>query len=155
MNGLGTRLWWMDEWCNIFQIRIFNVSSSCTLRLSSLDCLTSVRSNCLPSCSLWRRHCSLAVALSSHARHPEAICLSQSVDSSALSYTVRSPLSQRTLKSFSMCAKLKCMCTFVPFVQFKYSVYGLTYVHRQTDMRMRFTISHASMGLAQARPNYG
>ena len=36
-------------------------SSPCTLRLSSLASLTSVRSDRLPSCSLWRRRCSLAV----------------------------------------------------------------------------------------------
>ena len=36
----------------------------------------------LPSCSLWCWHCSLAL---------DAICLSHSVDSSTLSYTVRSP----------------------------------------------------------------
>jgi len=45
--------------------------------------------------------------------------VSHSVDSSVLSYTVRSPWSysvdpsHRTLKSFSMCATLKCTCTFV------------------------------------------
>ena len=33
--------------------------------LSSLACLTSVCSDCLPSCSLWHRCCSLAVTLSS------------------------------------------------------------------------------------------
>ena len=40
-------------------------SSPCMLRLSSLASITSVRSDYLPSCSLWRRRCSLAVALSS------------------------------------------------------------------------------------------
>ena len=44
-------------------------------------CLTSVCSDHL-SCSLWRRLCNLA---------PDAICLSHSVDSSAMSYTVRNP----------------------------------------------------------------
>ena len=40
----------------------------CTCRLSNLACLTLVLSDCLPSCSLWRRCCSLAVALSSRSR---------------------------------------------------------------------------------------
>ena len=61
---------------------------------------------------------------------PDAICLSHSIDSSALSYMVRSPLSHPSawsqivrgpscqlalicLKSFSTCTNLKCMCTFV------------------------------------------
>ena len=83
-------------------------SSPGTGRLSSLACLTSVRSDHLPSCSLWCRCCSLA---------PNAICLSHSVDSSALSYTVRSPpsrsIAQNILKSFSTCTNLKCTCTFV------------------------------------------
>ena len=81
-------------------------SSQCTSRLSSLACLTSVPL----SCSLWRQRCSLA---------PDEICLSYSVDSSALSYTERNlpshsvHPSHRTLKSFSTCANLKCTCTFV------------------------------------------
>ena len=91
--------------------------------LSSLACLTSVCSDHLPSCSLWRRHCSLA---------PDAICLSHSVNSSALSYTVRilcrNPL-HRTLKNFSTCANLKCTLPSFLFVQLKFSVYG----HTQTD----------------------
>ena len=115
-------------------------SSLCTYRLSSLACLTSVCSDRLPSCSLWR-HCSLA---------PNAICLSHSVDSLALNYmyTVRSPpswsIAQNILKSFSTCANLKCTCTFV-------KLYMAT--SKQTYTRF-LQCSHASVGLAQARPNY-
>ena len=61
-------------------------SSPCKRRLSSLACLTSVRSDRLPSCSLWWRRCNLAVALSSRSRRDHVSC-------TQLSYTVRSPLS--------------------------------------------------------------
>ena len=96
--------WWVDEWCNIFSAKCVDTmdpslsnstlmdplnatdSSLCMHRLSlSLACLTSVRSDRVPSCSYWCQHCSLA---------PDAICLLHSVDSSVLSYTVRSPLSR-------------------------------------------------------------
>ena len=96
-------------------------------RLSSLACLISVRSDRLLSCSLF------ALALQSRSR---CICLSHSVDSSALNYTVRNlpsysvDPSHRTL---STCATLKC--TF-PFVQSKFSVYGLTYADRHTYTRV-------------------
>ena len=46
-------------------------SSPCTLRLSSLACFISVRSDRL--LFLLRRRCSLAVPLSSRSRRPEAI----------------------------------------------------------------------------------
>ena len=39
-----------------------------------------------------------------------------------------------------------------PFIQLKLSVYGLTYADRQTYTRV-LQCSHASVGLAQARPN--
>ena len=65
-------------------------SSPCTRHLSSLARLTLVHSDCLPSCSLWCRRCSLA---------SEAICLSHSVDSLVLSCTVRSPPSQPNFAS--------------------------------------------------------
>ena len=110
-------------------------SSLCTLCLSSLGCLTLVRSDRLPSCSLWRWRCSLAVALSSHSRRsrcPEAICLSHSVDSSALSYTVRSPSSHRTLKALARVQNWNARVPLFPFVQFKFSVYGLTQTDRHT-----------------------
>ena len=98
-------------------------SSSCMRHLSSLACLTSVRSDHLPSCSLWRQHCSLA---------PDAICFSHSVHSSALSYTVRSPPSWSIAQNiFRMCANLKCTLPSFPFVQLKFSVYG----HTQTDRK--------------------
>ena len=52
-------------------------SSPCMLRLSSLASLTLVRSDHLPSCSLWRQHCSLAVALSSRFIHNLSFALSR------------------------------------------------------------------------------
>ena len=67
-----------------------------TRRLSSLACLTSVCSD-LRFWSLWRRRCSLAVALSYRSRRNLSLALC------------------------STCAKL------YPFVQFKYSVYGRSY----------------------------
>ena len=94
-----------DECCTIFKIWMFNVQykltqsmdphyiyliprqwihwmqqtprSPCTCRLSSLGCLTSVHSDHLPSCSLWRRHCSLAIALSSCSRCSLSLALSR------------------------------------------------------------------------------
>ena len=106
-------------------------SLPCMCRLSlSLACLTSVCSDHLPSCFVWRRRCSLA---------PDAICLLHSVDSSALSYTVRSPLSQSigiAQNSFSACTNLKSMLPLFPFVQLKFSVYDHTQTDRQTDIHM-------------------
>ena len=93
-------------------------SSSCMRHLSSLACLTSVRSDHLPSCSLWCQHCSLA---------PDAICFSHSVHSSALSYTVRSP------PSWSIAQNIFRMCAFV---QLKFSVYGHTQTDRKTYTRV-------------------
>jgi len=117
-------------------------SSLCVRCLSSLPCLTSVHSDCLPSCSLWCWHCSLA---------PDAICLSHSVDSSALSYTVRSPPSHRTLAHVQI---WNVRVPSFPFVQFKFSVYGHTYACRQTDIHTHvLQCSPASVDLAQARPN--
>jgi len=52
-------------------------SSPCTLCLSSLAYLTSVHSDRLPSCSLWRRRWSLAVALSSRSRRNLSLALSR------------------------------------------------------------------------------
>ena len=104
-------------------------SSPCMCRLSlSLACLTSVCSDHFPSCFLWRRHCSLA---------SDAICLLRSVDSSALSYTVKSLPSQSigiAQISFSMCTNLKSMLPSFPFVQLKVLVYGHTQTDRQTDI---------------------
>jgi len=76
--------------CNFMLMDPLNATDSslcmrCLSNLGCLACLTSVRSDRLPSCSLWRQRCSLA---------PDAISLSHSVDSSALSYTVRNPPSQ-------------------------------------------------------------
>ena len=98
-RGIFICHWWVDEWCNIFKIQcsvqvdtmvpslsnskpmdLLNVtdsSSPCTSHLSSLACLTSVHSDCLPSCSLWHQHYSLAVALSSRSRCNLSLALSR------------------------------------------------------------------------------
>ena len=97
-------------------------SSPCTLRLSSLASLTSVRSDCLPSCSLWRRRCGLAVY------SPFLSLYTQS----ALSYTVWSPSSHI---SFSTCANLKCTYTFVSVRSIK--IFGIwPHVRRQTYLHV-------------------
>ena len=101
-------------------------SSPCMCCLSlSLACLTSVHSDHLPSCFLWRRHCSLA---------SDAICLLRSVDSSALSYTVKSLPSQSigiAQNSFSTCTILKSV-TFVSVHSIKiFSIWP--HANRQTD----------------------
>ena len=82
-------------------------SSPCTLHLSSLACLTSVCSDRLLFAPALQSSSSPFLSLQTHA-----ISLSRSVDSSALSYTVRSP-SSTVVKCFSTCTNLKCMCTFV------------------------------------------
>ena len=120
-------------------------SLPCMCRLSlSLACLTLVCSDHLPSCFLWRQCCSLA---------PNAICLLCSVDSSALSYTVRSPPSQSigiAQNSFSTCTNLKSMLPSFPFIQLKFSVYGHTQTDRQTYTRV-LQCSHASVVLGLLR----
>ena len=51
-------------------------------------------------------------------------------------------------------ANLKWTCTSVcPFVQFKFSVYGLTYVRTGHTCTRDLQCSHTSVWLAQARPN--
>ena len=113
-----------------------------TLRLSSLACLTLFRSDRLPSCcSLWRQRCSLA---------PDAICLSHSVDSWALTYTVRSPLLRSIAQNFSTCANLKCTCTFVSIR--KFSVYGHTQTDRQTDIHTRIAMQSREYGAHLGSP---
>ena len=80
------------SWRSVTSLVCLTTGCSAALRtrcLSSLASLTLVCSN-LCSWSLWRRRCSLAVALPL-AQDP--ICLLHSVDSSALSYMMRSPLS--------------------------------------------------------------
>ena len=151
--------WWVDEWCNIFKIYL-----QCKLTRWTPHCLTpcqwihwmrqtphhvlvwltSVRSDRLPSCSLWCLCCSLT---------PEAICLSHSVDSSALSYTVRSPPSQSITQNIARVQIWNVCVPSFPFVEFKFSVYGHTYADRQTYTHI-LQCSHASVGFTQACPNY-
>ena len=94
--------WWVDEWCNIFKIRIFNVQCKLTRwtphyltprqwihrTRQTLHCVRFVYQAkpplpqsaliaLIPSCSLWCRRCSLAVALSSHSRCNLSLTLSR------------------------------------------------------------------------------
>ena len=91
----------------------------------------------LLSCSLWRRRCSLA---------PDAICFSHSVDSSALTYTVRSPPSRSIAQNTY--ANLKCTLPSFPFAQLKVSVYG----HTQTD-RHTTRVLQCKCGARSGSPN--
>ena len=83
-------------------------------------------SDCLPSCSLWHWRCSLAL---------DTICLSHSVDSSVLSYTVRSPPSR------SIAQNIKHVCKFEIYVYFcSIKIFGIwSHANRQTDRQ-----THAS-----------
>ena len=84
--------------------------------ITSLPYLGLLSADCLPSCSLWRRCCSLAT---------DTICLSHSVDSSVLSYTVRSPLSRsiawNILKALARVRiwNVRVHLPSFPFVQFR------------------------------------
>ena len=131
-NSMFSTSWHNGSLTNFMLMDVLNVTDSSLhksiIYQASLPYL--VCSDHFLSCSLWRRLCSLT---------PDAIYLSHLVDSSALSYTVRSPrsfsavLSHRTLKSFSMCASLKCMCTFVSIRSIK--MFGIwPHVRRQTDI---------------------
>ena len=98
-------------------------SSPCTRRLSSLVCLTSVCSDRLPSCSLWRRCCSLAsrcnlsLALSIELHGEESsIAIHRTALARVQNWNVRIP-------SF-------------PFVQFKFQYMA---TRKQTDIH-----THAS-----------
>ena len=137
--------------CNSTLMDPLNVtdSSSCTGRVVYQALPRSTPIAFLPVLS-WRWCCSLAT---------DAICLLHSVDSSVLSYTVKSP------PSWSIAQKIKkLVCVQIwnvrvpsfPFVQFKLLVYGHTITDRQTD-RQTYThvlqCSHASVRLAQVRPN--
>ena len=118
LHYITPRRWihWFSDWLRQTPHR---VATHHSIIVSSLACLTSVRSDRLPSCSLWRRRCSLA---------PDAICLSYSVDSSALSL-IHGEGSSIAIHRTGTCGNLKCTCSqpSFPFVQFKFSVYGLTY----------------------------
>ena len=123
-------------------------SSPCTCRLSSLGCLaclTSVRSHRLPSCSLWCWRCSFV---------PNAICLSHSVDSSVLSYTMRNPpLPSIVLNSFSTCTNLKYTRTFVSVCSIK--IFGIwPHADRQTDIHMRLAMMSRWCEARCRSPNY-
>ena len=114
-------------------------STPCTLRQSSLASLTSARSDRLPSCSLWRRRCSLAVALSSRFRRN-------------LSLSVELHGEESVAQKFQHVCKFE-VHVYLRFHSFNLNLYGLTYVRTQTNARI-LQCCHASVGLAQARPNY-
>ena len=88
-------------------------------------------------CMIWR-YCLWAVCP----------CLSWSAVAFSISIGVEVD-SERFHKSFITCENLKCT---YPFVQFKFSVYGHTQASIHTHAFCN-TCSHASVGLAQARPN--
>ena len=138
-------------------------SSPCMCCLSSLACLASVRSDHLPSCSLWHWCCSLT---------PDEICLSHSVDSSALkvrsplahsvdslalSYTVRSPsVAIHLTEHYKGLAHVQIWNAHVlHFCSFDLNFWYMA-TRMQTD-RQTYTrvlqCSLASVGLAQAHPN--
>ena len=69
---------------------------------------------------------------------------------------MRGPSCQLSLETSNIraaLARVQIRTPSYPFVQFKFSVYGLTYV---PDIHIRtrdLQCSHTSVGLAQARPN--
>ena len=118
-------------------------SSPCTHHLSSLACLTSARSNCICSCSLWCQCCSLAIAFSFHSRRYLSLALSRfiSVELHSEKYSV-----VFIAQNFSTCANLKCTCTF--FCLFNLNFLCLT-THTRKDMHTYTRVlqcSHASVG---------
>ena len=122
-------------------------SSPCTFHLSSLACcLTSVLSDRLPSCSL------LVPALQSSSSPFLSLQTPRGNLSVAISRFISVELHGE--ESFSTCAKLKCTCTFVSVrsIFIKYSVYGLTYVCRQTDRQTHMSCN-AVWGSLRLAPN--
>ena len=169
-----------DEWCNIFKIVSWHDgplststdtdatedSALCTRCLSRLACLTLVCSDRLRSCSPWRRYCSLAVLLSSRSRHNLSLALSRFIGVELHSEESSVEFSRfmgveldsegsivSTCTEHEFCQIWNVMGTFwYPFVYFKFSVYGHTYVSRHTYTHV-LQCSPASVGLAQACPN--
>ena len=124
-------------------------SSPCTLHLSSLASLTSVRSDRLPFCSLWHRCCSLAVALSSHSRRNLSLALSR-----LISVGLHGEESFVTQKFQHMCKfEMHVYLRFCLFnLNFRYMASRNTYIRRQTYTCV-LQCCHASVGLTQACPN--
>ena len=109
--------------------------------LSSLACLTSVRSDCLLSCSLWRWHCCLTPDsnLSLMLSRLIGVELHSEEFSVVIHCTEHLPQVQIwnvRIHSF-------------PFVQFKFRYMA---TRKQTYTRV-LQCSHASVELAQARPH--
>ena len=79
----------------------------------------------------------------------DAISLSHSVDPLSLRKIVRTP------RSFSESNfNLKCTRARTNFVNPQIKISGKWSVHSRLDRHTRAQCSHASVGLAQARPNY-
>ena len=118
---------------------------------------TQARPNRLHSCCLWRRRCSLAVALSSRFRRNLSVALRRSIGVELHSEESSVSLSRLFCQLFEFwraLARVQIWNVHVngyPFVQFKFSVYGLTYVDRHTHV---LQCSLTSVGLAQAHPSY-
>ena len=101
----------------------------------------------LRSRSLSRRRCSLAVALSSRSRRNLSLALSRSTvveedgENSMIIFRIKFEFEVHT-----------CTYKFCKSADLKFPVSGRS-IDRQTDRHTRAQSSHASVGLAQARPN--
>ena len=98
---------------------------------------------------------SLVLALQSRSRHNLSLPLSRFMGVELHGEESSIAIYCTELKSFSMCANLKCTCTFVPVHSiWIFSIWPHT--NRQTDRRTYTHVlqcSHTSVGLTQARPN--
>ena len=121
-------------------------SSHCTRCLLGLACLTSVHSDCLPSCSLWRQCCSLAVALSSCSRRNFSLAFSIFIG-------IQLHGEESSITFSKSCVQIRNVrVPSFPFVQLN----GHTHANRQIDRQTYTCIlqcSPASVELAQAHPN--
>ena len=98
-------------------------SSHCTRCLSGLACLTSVHSDCLPSCSLWHQCCSLAVALSSCSRRNFSLAFSRFIG-------IQLHGEESSITFSKSCVQIRNVrVPSFPFVQLN----GHTYANRQID----------------------
>ena len=109
-----------------------------TCCLSNLACLTSVCSDLLHSWSLLCRRCSLAVTLFSRLRHNLSLSFSRFIgvelhseeSSVAFSWSIGVELDSEgfIMSTFHWTLKICILKSSYPFVQLKFTVYGLTYV---------------------------
>ena len=94
---------------------------------------TSVRSDRLPSCSLWRRRCSLAVALSYRSRRNLSLALSRFIS-----------IELHSEESF-VTQKFQYVCKFEMQVYLHFCLSNLNFriwphVHTQTDIHTRLAM---------------